>query len=666
MKIHNDIAQGSADWHRLRSINFCASEAPAALGVSKYMTRSQLLDLKKSGQVLPVSDFQQRLFNEGHATESLAREIIESQIFDTLNPVTISKTVDGLNLLASLDGLSSDGKIIFEHKLWNEVLAKSVSAGIVPESHKWQLVHQLVVTSAEKVIFVVSDGTIENMVRCDFTLSMIDQDALIDGWKAFDSDLKNHVVTPSVNLPAISIDIGEVALNLHTPEILIEKIRQQAAKVGVFDISTEKGRIACNSHAASIIRCITPAINESKRLASSAKKIIANDLSFRKQYEVGVREIAAFHRRPLTELEQQQKEAEDKKAFEEAEKKRLAEEQAEKVRQAIIAKINSMQPSPQDLSSLELIETKRVQVANIIIDEMYGEFQQQANEVKIGVLVELQNATSDLIKAEKQAQLARFNEFKAKCEALNNNTHSVEYLMQQREKLSLVVPDLVVYCEHHADVCKLKFATLDKLNNELIPAAKQRAIDLAEKLKVESDNDFNPADIRIDVYRIGKSSGFSLEHPSAVRVTHLPTGITTESSGEHSEWKNKAKAIVLLKEKLANTKATENQKIDTVVALETVVPITIENHVEDNLDMVKISHTEYERLLWLTTPKPIETMPIDESVSGVLVEFENNETFFWQECIAVHTGGTRYYEDYLGCLIDGHALSWLPLPNHKN
>lgn len=486
MKIHNDIAQGSSEWLKLRANYFCASEAPAALGVSKYMTRSQLLDLKKSGQVLPVSDFQQRLFDDGHRTESLAREIIESQIFDTLNPITISKTVDGLNLLASLDGLSSDGKIVYEHKLWNEALAKSVASGIVPESHKWQLVHQLVVTSAEKVIFVVSDGTVENMVQCDFTLSMIDEDTLVDGWKAFDNDLKNHVIAPVVNLPAISIDIGEVASNLHTPEILIEKIRQQAAKVGVFDVSTEKGRTACNSHAASIIRCITPAINESKRLALSAKKVIADDLNFRKQYEAGVREIAAFHRRPLTELEQQQKEAEDKKAKEEAEKKRLAEEQSEKVRQAIIAKINSMQPSPQDLSSLELIEAKRVQVANVIIDEMFGEFQQQANEVKTGVLVDLQNAKSDLIEAEKQARLARFNEFKAKCEALSNDTHSVEYLTQQREKLSLVAPDLALYCEHHADVCTLKIATLDKLDNELIPAAKQRAIDLAEKLKAEA------------------------------------------------------------------------------------------------------------------------------------------------------------------------------------
>jgi len=603
MKIHNDIAQGSEDWHRLRSSHFCASDAPAALGTSKYMTRSQLLDLKKSGEVLSVSDFQKKLFDKGHLAESLAREIIESQIFDTLNPITASKTVDGLNLLASLDGLSSDGKIIFEHKLWNEVLAKSVSVGIVPESHKWQLVHQLVVTSAEKVIFVVSDGTIENMVRCDFTLSMIDQDALIDGWKAFDSDLKNHVVTPSVNLPAISIDIGEVALNLHTPEILIEKIRQQAAKVGVFDMSTEKGRMACNSHAASIIRCITPAINESKRLASSAKKVIADDLNFRKQYEAGVREIAAFHRRPLTELEQQQKKAEDKKAFEEAEKKRLAEEQAEKVRQAIIAKINSMQPSPQDLSSLELIEAKRVQVANIVIDEMYGEFQQQANEVKIGVLVDLQNAKSDLIEAEKQARLNKFNEFKAKCEALSDDTHSVEYLTQQREKLSLVVPDLAVYCEHHADVCTLKFSTLDKLDNELIPAAKQRAIDLAEKLKADP--------------------------------------VPPKSYESWQDYANNPKG---------------DSKPDC--ELEPVIDDFTKQH-----GIITIQSSEYERLLWLTTPKPIDSVPIEDE--SVLVEFENNETFFWQECTAVQISGKYYYEDYLGCLIDGHALSWLPLPNTK-
>jgi len=311
MRIHEE-QQGTDEWLKLRTTARTASEAGAMMGVG-YMTRSQLLDLKKSGSPQPVSEFHQRLFDRGHATEELARKIIEEQIGDELYPLTVSETMDGVYLLASLDGLTNDGKTLFEHKLWNESLAGLVKDGLVPDSHKWQLVQQLLVTKAEKVIFVVSDGTEENKEQCEFYLNDNDKNALIDGWKQFDIDLQSHVITPIINLPAITLDISEVALNLHTPENLVDKIRAQAANVGVFDMSTEKGREACRSHAATIIKCISPALNESKNLASSAKKVIADDLNFRKQFEAGVREIAAMHRAPLTEYEQVQKDIADKK-----------------------------------------------------------------------------------------------------------------------------------------------------------------------------------------------------------------------------------------------------------------------------------------------------------------------------------------------------------------
>ena len=317
MNIHSDIKQGTPEWLELRIGSFNASEAPMMMGVSSYGTRSQLLDLKKSGNRQPISEFQQSLFDRGHAAEEKTRAILEVSTGQDFSPITASVQVDGMLLLASLDGITDDGKTIFECKLWNEKLVNSVSNGIVPESHKWQLVHQLIVTQAEKVIFVVSDGTEENMVQCEFTLTMFDEDALIDGWKQFDIDLQSHVITPIINLPAITLDISEVALNLHTPERLVDKIRIQAANVGVFDMSTEKGRTACRSHSATIIKCITPALAESKALASSAKKVIADDLNFRKQFEAGVREIAATHRAPLDEYEQVQKDIADKKARDE-------------------------------------------------------------------------------------------------------------------------------------------------------------------------------------------------------------------------------------------------------------------------------------------------------------------------------------------------------------
>ncbi|MGZ5053335.1 MAG: hypothetical protein ACXWAT_00170 [Methylobacter sp.] len=139
--------------------------------------------------------------------------------------------------------------------------------------------------------------------------------------------IPQSVMLKTDKAPAIVIDINDVALYHSEPDKLVEKIRVQAG-YAVFDVSTAKGRDACRSHAANIIKCIAPAMNASKALAADAQKIIKQDLSFRKYFEDSVREIAAYHRQPLTEYEAEQKRIEDEqKALEEqrqAEAKYLA------------------------------------------------------------------------------------------------------------------------------------------------------------------------------------------------------------------------------------------------------------------------------------------------------------------------------------------------------
>lgn len=105
MKLLN-LTQGSPEWHKERLASFTASEAPAMMGKSKYMTRTELLELKKTGIQKEVSPQTQRIFDKGHATEAMARPIIENRYTEEFFPVTGVIEVDGLRILASFDGIN--------------------------------------------------------------------------------------------------------------------------------------------------------------------------------------------------------------------------------------------------------------------------------------------------------------------------------------------------------------------------------------------------------------------------------------------------------------------------------------------------------------------------------------------------------------------------------
>lgn len=211
MKIHN-VAQGSIDWHNLRADHFTASEAPAMMGASKYQTRTELLAAKKSGISPEVTSSQQRIFDKGHAAEAGARPIAEEQIGEELYPIVCTEG----NLLASLDGATMLGDTIFEHKLWNESLAAQVRAGDLEPHYYWQLEQQLLVSGAEKAIFVCSDGTRENFVSMEYRPVHGRAEQLLAGWKQFEQDLAEFVPTESApvvigkapdELPALRIEL---------------------------------------------------------------------------------------------------------------------------------------------------------------------------------------------------------------------------------------------------------------------------------------------------------------------------------------------------------------------------------------------------------------------------------------------------------------------------
>lgn len=217
MQTHN-LIQGTKEWMEFRASHYGASEAAAMLGLSKQLTRNDLLLYKKTGKSKEYSDWvQKNILDYGHEVENSARLITESVLSTDLFPVTCSSG----KLSASCDGLTFDDEIAWEHKQWNEELAEYIRRNnSVPDTHMPQCQQILLVTGTIRLIFTVSDGTDNKRVSCEIHPSTEWFGRIQAGWDQFDKDLENYdhkefAENPEpeaiMQLPALSIQIkGEV------------------------------------------------------------------------------------------------------------------------------------------------------------------------------------------------------------------------------------------------------------------------------------------------------------------------------------------------------------------------------------------------------------------------------------------------------------------------
>lgn len=235
MQILN-LEQGSPEWLEARQKYLTASEASAMMGVHPTVSRNDLLRAKHDGLEKEVSRFvREKIFENGHQIEAQARPIAEEIIGEELYPATVVD--DGGQLSASLDGAPMSYKALWECKQWNAEKAEQVERGECPECDYPQVQQQLMVTGAEKCLYMVTGGTKDDTVSCWVYPDEEYQQKLVAGWDQFEKDLADYtppkdepqaVGTKMSDLPALNVQVEGKVLATN-----VDQFRETA--LAVFD-----------------------------------------------------------------------------------------------------------------------------------------------------------------------------------------------------------------------------------------------------------------------------------------------------------------------------------------------------------------------------------------------------------------------------------------------
>jgi putative phage-type endonuclease len=207
--------QGTEAWmqHRARSLN--ASELAAAMGLSSYISRSDLIAQKATGITPVIDGHTQRRFDDGHRCEALARPWAEEIIGEDLYASVFAADVEGLLMSASVDGHTMLQTITWEHKSMNASLLDSLEAGKIPREYHPQMEQGLWLTGAEKCLFMASNGTRDSMRFVWYEPNPVLRSKILPTWVQFQADRAAYVPSEIKERPKAEVTLALPALVIH-------------------------------------------------------------------------------------------------------------------------------------------------------------------------------------------------------------------------------------------------------------------------------------------------------------------------------------------------------------------------------------------------------------------------------------------------------------------